>query len=74
MLTIETHITIYGISRYPHPVSYTHLGALSNATEKAGALMISPLAVALLEQTSLMERGVYVCSDRFLNPLSLIHI
>lgn len=43
-------------------------GALSNATEKAGALMISPLAVALLEQTSLMERGVYVCSDRFLNP------
>lgn len=43
-------------------------GALSNTTEKPGALMISPFAIALLEQTYLMERGVYVCSDRYLNP------
>lgn len=35
---------------------------------KAGALLISPLAAALLEQTPLMERGVPVCSDRFLYP------
>lgn len=43
-------------------------GALSNTAEKPGALMISPFAVALLEQTYLMERGVHVCSDRYLNP------
>lgn len=43
-------------------------GALSNANTKAGALMVSPVAVAMLEQTPLMERGVHVCSDRFLNP------
>lgn len=43
-------------------------GALSNTTEKPGALMISPFTVALLEQTYLMERGVHVCSDRYLNP------
>lgn len=41
-------------------------GALSNV--KAGALMISPLALAMLEQTPLMERGIPVCSDRFLGP------
>ena len=43
-------------------------GALSNTSAKPGALMISPFTVALLEQTYLMERGVYVCSDRYLNP------
>lgn len=43
-------------------------GALSNANAKAGSLMVSPMAVAMLEQTPLMERGVHVCSDRFLNP------
>lgn len=43
-------------------------GALSSTGQKAGNLMISPLTAALLEQTPLMERGVQVCSDRFLNP------
>ena len=43
-------------------------GALSNSNGKAGTLLISPAAVALLEQTGLMYRGVHVCSDRFLNP------
>ena len=43
-------------------------GALAGSDAKAGALMISPAAVALLEQTPLMERGVPVCSDRFLGP------
>lgn len=43
-------------------------GALSNATANSEQLMISPLAKTLLEQTSLMERGVHVCSDRLLNP------
>ena len=43
-------------------------GSLANANAKAGELMISPLAVAMLEQTPLMYRGVHVCSDRFLNP------
>lgn len=43
-------------------------GALSSANAKAGALMISPLTVAMLEQTPLMGRGVPVCSDRYLNP------
>ena len=43
-------------------------GALSSTTTKPGALMVSPVALSLLEQTSLMERGVHVCSDRFLNP------
>lgn len=43
-------------------------GALSNANTKAGALTISPMTVAMLEQTPLMERGIHVCSDRFLNP------
>lgn len=43
-------------------------GPLEASNAKAGALLISPLAAALLEQTPLMERGVPVCSDRFLNP------
>lgn len=43
-------------------------GALANASAKPGALMVSPMVVAILEQTPLMERGVHVCSDRFLNP------
>lgn len=43
-------------------------GALADADGKAGARMISPMAVAMLEQTPLMERGVHVCSDRYLNP------
>lgn len=43
-------------------------GALSNSNGKAGTLLISPAAVALLEQTGLMYRGVSVYSDRFLNP------
>lgn len=43
-------------------------GALSSTGQKAGHLMVSPLTAALLEQTPLMERGVQVCSDRFLNP------
>ena len=43
-------------------------GSLANANTKAGELMISPLAAAILEQTPLMYRGVYVCSDRYLNP------
>jgi len=43
-------------------------GALSSTTTKPGALMVSPFALSLLEQTPLMERGVHVCSDRFLNP------
>lgn len=40
-------------------------GALANGNAKAGSLLISPLAVALLEQTGLMYRGVDVCSDQF---------
>lgn len=40
-------------------------GALTNGNAKAGSLLISPLAVALLEQTGLMYRGVDVCSDQF---------
>lgn len=43
-------------------------GALAGADAKAGALMVSPLARATLEQTPLMERGVPVCSDRFPGP------
>lgn len=43
-------------------------GAPGASGYSAGALMVSPFAVALLEQTFLMERGVHVCSDRFLNP------
>ena len=43
-------------------------GALSSTTTKPGALMVSPFVLSLLEQTPLMERGVHVCSDRFLNP------
>lgn len=44
-------------------------GALAgNGNAKAGVTMISPFVVSLLEQTPLMERGVYVCSDQFLNP------
>lgn len=43
-------------------------GALSNTAAKPGALLVSPFALAMLEQTPLMERGVHVCSDRFLNP------
>lgn len=43
-------------------------GALSSTTTKPGALMVSPFALSLLEQTGLMFRGVHVCSDRFLNP------
>lgn len=43
-------------------------GALAASNAKAGALMISPLAVAMLEQTPLMGREVPVCSDRYLNP------
>ena len=43
-------------------------GALSNTATKPGALMVSPFVVSLLEQTPFMERGVHVCSDRFLNP------
>ena len=43
-------------------------GALSSTTTKPGALMVSSFALSLLEQTPLMERGVHVCSDRFLNP------
>jgi hypothetical protein len=43
-------------------------GALSSTTTKPGALMVSPFTLSLLEQTTLMERGVHVCSDRFLNP------
>ena len=43
-------------------------GALSGTGQKAGSLMVSPLTTVLLEQTPLMERGVQVCSDRYLNP------
>lgn len=43
-------------------------GSMSTEGGKTGALMISPMAVTMLEQTSLMERGVHVCSDRYLNP------
>ena len=43
-------------------------GALASSGAKAGALMVSPMALATLEQTPLMERGVHVCSDRFLAP------
>ncbi len=39
-------------------------GTLANGNAKAGSLLISPLAVALLEQTGLMYRGVDVCSDQ----------
>lgn len=42
-------------------------GGLS-ANTKSGALLVSPFAAALLEQTELMERRTYVYSDRFLNP------
>lgn len=42
-------------------------GALSAGT-KAAKLLVSPMTLAMLEQTSLMERSVHVCSDRFLNP------
>lgn len=43
-------------------------GALAASGAKPGALMLSPLALALLEQTPLMERGIPVCSGRFLHP------
>lgn len=44
-------------------------GSTSSASGQTPAtLMISPFAVSLLEQTFLMERGVHVCSDRYLNP------
>lgn len=43
-------------------------GGTSNAQAGGGALMVSPFTVSLLEQTYLMERGVHVCSDQFLNP------
>ena len=43
-------------------------GALAGSGTKSGALMISPMTLAALEQTPLMERGVRVCSDRFLGP------
>lgn len=43
-------------------------GALSNSYKTSEQLMISPMAKALLEQSPLMERSVYVCSDRLLNP------
>lgn len=43
-------------------------GGAGVAGSKSGVLMVSPFTVALLEQTFLMERGVHVCSDRFLNP------
>ena len=43
-------------------------GALSSTGQKAGNLMVSPLTAVLLEQTPLLERGVQVCSDRYLNP------
>ena len=43
-------------------------GSMGAEGGKPGASMISPMAVAMLEQTSLMERGVHVCSDRYLNP------
>lgn len=39
-------------------------GALSATATKPGAVMISPLTLALLEQTPFMYRGV----DQFLNP------
>ena len=42
-------------------------GGLS-ANTKSWALLVSPFAVALLEQTELMERRTDVYSDRFLNP------
>ena len=42
-------------------------GALSAPATKPGAGMVSPLALALLEQTPFMYRGVHVCSDQFLN-------
>lgn len=47
-------------------VSGGGLSAAANSTP--ATLMISPLAVSLLEQTLLMERGVNVCSGRYLNP------
>lgn len=42
-------------------------GGLS-ANTKSGTLLVSPFAVAFLEQTELMERRTDVYSDRFLNP------
>lgn len=44
-------------------------GGLSDAAGATpGSLMVSPYAVALLEQTELMERRTRVCSSRYLNP------
>ena len=43
-------------------------GGLSSGNANGAQLMISPLSRALLEQTGLMYRGVYVRSDRYFNP------
>ena len=43
-------------------------GGLANGNMTGAQLMVSPLAVSLLEQTGLLFRGVHVCSDRYLNP------
>lgn len=43
-------------------------GGLASGSLTSAQLMISPMAKVLLEQTPLMERGVHVCSDRYLNP------
>lgn len=43
-------------------------GGLANSSGTAAQLMVSPFAKSLLEQTGLMDRGVCVCSARYLNP------
>ena len=43
-------------------------GSIRAANATAGSLLVSPLAVSILEQTPLMERGISVRSDRYLNP------
>lgn len=44
-------------------------GGLANQSgKKIGALMVSPLAIAYLEQTPLMERRVGVFYPQYLNP------
>lgn len=43
-------------------------GGLASGGKSAAQLMVSPMAVALLEQTQLMERRCQVCSPQYLLP------
>lgn len=43
-------------------------GSLASNNKKSGALLISPVVPAMLEQTGLMDRGVSVCSGQSHSP------